>query len=799
MWARLLGKGEDKQNKENLAECESIILDEFKQKLLNIDENRLTPEMLDKFKTHLNYHKLKDNLYLFYLSSKSCAWILDESTDFFQFTEPIINNINNKIIKNYENIKEGDKIFIWGINIHNITNKQVEHLTVQIITQTNNNYSFGIIIDVKTCKNKTMIKTMKDYLSKCKLSIHTPDNLFENKIYDKIKNPNYTKIKLIASSILTSKHINNITNIFESNNNYQSSVNLNQLMYNNFNEFNEFNQNTIIKNNYLYSKFEELLTTNMNNINHNIMINLQNTKIHLKNNINFRYVLNLSTIINIKNAEYCAISSKLTKTQNCASFLHMLFGDILSCGGFLKYVVIDPNRCHQKSGTIVPKCKQTKTQQPQQPQQNQQLLHNTYTTAQQIQKQTQKPYTKSLKLPQPQQQLSKSLQSLLTCETLLIKKFKNKVENFYNTINIGELENESETNFKLLECDTLYHKREIISRESHMATTYTVLLKGNFDTTNFIYNKKYNNFEFTRPLIYNSDPSNKNSDLIKLYNTEINVGDHVYVWSIIDQNGAGTHLTIQITNSKNIDYTIGFGYANDKIVAKPLGLDFLKRNPSALYMPDKLFELKLFKQLADPRKKNIKLIASTIMTPEYKNNLFEFLNMVEKQDINSIDNILMIWELDNININSSNKTHIQNINKIMLNKFALIAGDEINQIKLNTGYHNLSSNIESYNTDDNIKLLLFSVGHHYKFNIPDLEYCRASPTWWAKRGKPNCASFVYNILNDLLDCSYHKLPYQLVSVEPKFCKQRSSVEIRKCDESSFDKTPHTGLLDFMIS
>lgn len=359
----------------------------------------------------------------------------------------------------------------------------------------------------------------------------------------------------------------------------------------------------------------------------------------------------------------------------------------------------------------------------------------------------------------------------IKCEAMIINLLKSKLDDYIKNLSTKDTNN--------IEFTEIYYKYRYYNKSN----TYEGTCKGKDVTLSYdeqtkkleklpkqkwFYNKEYNYFSFTKPLIeindYNGILREKRN-----YKDKLKVGDKVFIFARLDWKQKEDHLTILIIGNDGEVYTIGFGYNEyaPKIKHYPSFLDVFDKKHSSVLLPDYQFELQMFRQTCNDslnlKNKYLKLIASTILTSDFKNNLFNILDNIKFTDtnINRIDYSLFEWNSKDINNN------IKTYNEKLLKAMEPVE----NNYMMDLPYKELKLKKDSS---------LFYIFEHYYMNIPDLQYCRVSPKGTKHQ---NCSSFIANIFDNILDCSYKGLPVEWFVVVPEFCKQSSKSTPLKCRDT----------------
>lgn len=347
------------------------------------------------------------------------------------------------------------------------------------------------------------------------------------------------------------------------------------------------------------------------------------------------------------------------------------------------------------------------------------------------------------------------------CENMIINYLKKKLDDYINNLNkkvpIYRNFNEISYKYKFIKNDKKCTS-ENMSRAFGRNTLKTIEL------AKWFYND-YNAFTFTNPLI-EWDDTNVILSEKRHYKEKLKENDKVFIFARLDRKNEPDHLTILIINSYGEMYTVGFGYIDSGPIEPSPFLKNLEKKTSAILLPDYIFEIQMFRQACNDSingsNKYLKLIASTVLTTDFKNKLFNMLDNIKYKDISKIDYYLFEWQSNHKNIKKFNEEVIKQLEK--QNTKFINANEELKELKAKKDTS------------------LFIVNKHYYMNLPDIKYCRISPVWRASK-YPNCASFIDNIFDNILDCSLNGLPIQWFSVEPKYCKQSSKSQPLKCRDT----------------
>ncbi len=344
-----------------LRNCHLIEIGRYTNKFKSrLSDNKNTLNDINKYKDLAN---LNIQLNESYNNSKYNAIINDNGilypigSDFgsdFTFTHPIIHINENKEITVHK-FKKGDKLYVW----QTLTPEGIPaHLAAVIVSQDDQKhyglgYAYSSREEVLTDMKPNFISTSTDKKSGV---IYTPDHLFESALLRQVTNPKNKFIKLISLIELTEEHASNINEVF-------SKFDYSNILYTKL-------AITPIKHSckadrtygFLKELTEELVEKN--SFPNGDIVNKQISQFKKGGKLtgvcgfihNIRYAIR-------NDSQYCILSSKYTKTYNCASFLYHIFGDSIDCGKILENVYIHPKTC--KRGKIpqasCKKSKNTKT------------------------------------------------------------------------------------------------------------------------------------------------------------------------------------------------------------------------------------------------------------------------------------------------------------------------------------------------------------------------------------------------------------------------------------------------------
>ena len=243
----------------------------------------------------------------------------------------------------------------------------------------------------------------------------------------------------------------------------------------------------------------------------------------------------------------------------------------------------------------------------------------------------------------------------------------------------------------------------------------------------FQLNDKSTYFSFTEPII--SLKKFRNTfEFQRNYHT-LEPGDRLFIWLTLNREGA-EHIVCHIQTKDNRNFSFGFGYfgdlgptarssrtmytqARDVLTMLSVGmLHETERHAGALYTPDYLFERRVRDQITKPSGTFIKLVASSLLTPEH------------------------------IQIMSARFDQITNLRSLLFVSLQQVRKKEP----------------------------IYYMSNYIKFD--DMEYC--SWTGAGVSGETNCAGFIEILFRDVLSCP-GGLFSRRYNPDPETCMQISDI------------------------
>jgi hypothetical protein len=350
-----------REHHKNLEICEQKILNDLEYKLSN-NELDSTLEYFNTTTEISDDNSVYKNENIFYdLSHSMDMKFFHKITPLAYLNKPLISldETGKKIFRHYLEIDTGDTILIWGIK----NEREIYHVSAQIITKANNFYSFGFSGNI-VVENKRGV-LFGQHLSQ----IITPDFILERKMIKHLfNNKNEKHVKLIAASKLIEDDKIKIYSLFDKLVNANDVSCLNQTFKLNKELFpkdiNTSKHNTKI-NTEILLKLEYLLKNGHKQrkpILSGIKTLIENEKKHVERNLDSKIFNSVYYYYNNPDINYCLLSSKRNTTRksgkkaNCTSFMLYLFDDILKCNGFGSFLVANPKHCMQRERSQVLHC-----------------------------------------------------------------------------------------------------------------------------------------------------------------------------------------------------------------------------------------------------------------------------------------------------------------------------------------------------------------------------------------------------------------------------------------------------------
>lgn len=300
--------------------------------------------------------------------------------------------------------------------------------------------------------------------------------------------------------------------------------------------------------------------------------------------------------------------------------------------------------------------------------------------------------------------------------------------------------------------------------------------------------------EIVEPVVY----IDKNQNFVKNYKN-IQAGDRLYVWGILDSNGIPWHLAATVVLQNGVHISFGMGYIGEltkselpsqrswyeTITQMYIPRAHIEPQRAGLYTPDYLFINQVLRQLTKPKGKFLKLIAATDLTQEFVNYLNEEFDKINSDDISSSRMDFFQFKVGSQAFSSSYSR--ANITKLLHSveneirkherEFSRNSSDELkSRIFLLKEYVNV------------IKSGDIPVGYFYNLvSIRDRTYCKISGKG-PERGA-NCTSYLQKLFKGLLNCSLYDIMFlgqsDLFVVDPRLCRQAKDVAVPTCFERKY--------------
>jgi hypothetical protein len=287
----------------------------------------------------------------------------------------------------------------------------------------------------------------------------------------------------------------------------------------------------------------------------------------------------------------------------------------------------------------------------------------------------------------------------------------------------------------------------------------------------------------------------------------LKVGDYIYIFQILRSDGGVAHLAALIVTTEGVIYSFGFGFPSGSSTARSKQEHLVEVLPGTLYTPDGPLERNLLDQINNPTLKFLNLVAASVFTEASLANLKKNLDM-----ITTIQNVYMTWSgpfnLEGKQVQykdlETGVTSYTPVNVALRNLMSSIGDaawkdiEEGNVVTGKNGLHRQASIYHEeghdallspeqilgksalYKTYTNISTMVgISVRKSYYWNTP-VKYCELSSysSDAVRRTQTNnCARFIYNIFDDIIDCTF-----STVAVAPGRCGQRRTVP-KRCHSS----------------
>lgn len=386
--------------KEELKKCERTFLNYHVDRLqelnvMNHEKNVLHGKSVvnalqSGIRPHNDIIKLDAEKYVVFHNNPKSNQIFATSVSssgqpYYHFSHPIIEfSDQGDMIRNYKNIKTGDKLFIWATVSRN---GKLSHLSAVIETE-KIDINFGLGYDDEDEQNETVDVSFfrkhflsKKYSEQKKALLFSPDHVFEYKLYKQLFSIRKTYVKLVAVTNVTDEFVSQLNEEFDSikkedvtlslradlfpaeleeeerkmiydsmkHDKYLGLVQPIEILQKRLDEIHISPQKNIILEKHLHhdleekKKYEKIVTEGMRNY----------KKILKENKIALLFA---SYFIKLPFRSYCKYSGTSSQRRvNCASFLQNLFQGVLHCGFHKKFFQLhtdsfasNPDWCHQK-------------------------------------------------------------------------------------------------------------------------------------------------------------------------------------------------------------------------------------------------------------------------------------------------------------------------------------------------------------------------------------------------------------------------------------------------------------------
>ena len=299
--------------------------------------------------------------------------------------------------------------------------------------------------------------------------------------------------------------------------------------------------------------------------------------------------------------------------------------------------------------------------------------------------------------------------------------------------------------------------------------------------------------EIVEPVVY----IDKDQNYIQNYKN-IQAGDRLYVWAILDRTGIPWHLAATVVLQNGVHISFGMGYIGsmpksrlpaqrswyETITQMYIPGAHIEPKQAGLYTPDYLYISQVLRQITKPTGKFLKLIAATDMTQEFVDYLNEEFDKLNVNDISTMMDFYQFKVGTQAFTSSYSRANITKLlhsleNDIRKHERELTrnpSGELQNQIFLLKEYANV------------IKGGDIPVGYLYNLvKIRDRTYCKISGKG-PERGA-NCTSYLQKLFKGLLNCSLYDIMFlgqtDLFVVDPRLCRQAKDVAVPTCFERKY--------------
>lgn len=323
--------------------------------------------------------------------------ISNRKQPYFNFSLPVAQfDENGNFVRNYKQIEAGDRLYIWA----NVSRDGVAgHLSAIIITKDNVHIGFGMGLggDAENLDDNLTNRFFKAIFNPKDALLYTPDWTFNLMLFRQLTKPGTRFVKLIAAADLTDEYVKYINEEFDKLAEEDFSLRLDGHVisadfFGNVEAkglsrhymLKTLKKNTKILKAYLRGIEREgavimEIPTKLSNEQKQKLQLIQEQLIYTDNLLNGinnykELILKKNSIVllfqdyvaKIRSRTYCLFSgkTKLQEGANCTSFLQKIFGGLLNCGYYNRFLgvpsdllITNPAWCRQRADVVpVPKC-----------------------------------------------------------------------------------------------------------------------------------------------------------------------------------------------------------------------------------------------------------------------------------------------------------------------------------------------------------------------------------------------------------------------------------------------------------